>query len=486
MEALIDVLEQDAEQRREWLSVSQAGKPEFMHKYTARSRAVFHERDKKVEAKIDTAEDDAELTSEAKEEIRSLRAEMQREIASQTSLVVQEFEKQFKVNPMFQGLTSEDHAHVCEANKRDCAGVERRIRADYTKKIERVRCALTSRTESSRYEKSAWNRMRRERRDREEIASCIELLAKEKKEIAEFEAGMQRRWESNKEMTEEDERKDREAHAKDLENAIRGHKADYIADRERKDRMGNARYIQLCHPEREETTEYYALIHVYRRDMQSAYDLDNSTLTWDRAVLCIDTAFTHACMSPSTPDKAWEEFIYNVVCYWTCLAMPNRRQKWNRIIRRYALLFLDHNLRTMRPVDVSHNAKMRELRAKRDDLLESILDMDQDIRAKIGRSRREKMKKEKTVKMPALEVDTDFRVRASEPEPKMANRGQRANVANCIGTNTDDNSEGETVIRSKRMDMTVGVTADHPVTDARATNVTVAAPTFSRKNRIVI
>lgn len=487
LEALLDVLERDAEQRREWLGIScdtRMERPEFMHKYTARTRTLFLERDKKVEAKIDNAEDDAELTTEAKEEIKSLREQMQAAIRSQTAAVIAEFEKQFQVNPMFQGFTSEDRALVCEANKKDCAGVERRIRAEYTVEIDKVRCSLTSRTRSSYYEKSAWNRLRRERRDREEIASCIALLAKERKLTADFEAGMKQRWKNDEEMTEAKESDARAVHLAELEKRRRDHKIEYAACRERKDRMGNARYIRARYPECEETDEHHALIRVYRLAMEKAYVTDRSTMEWERAVQEIDCAFIIACANGE-----WKAFIENVVVYWSCLAMPQRRRKWNRIITRYALLFLDYNLRSMRVVDVSHNTKMRELRDRRDDLLECILNMDQDIKIRIGRARREKIKIEKPMRALPVEVMVDYTIKAPEPEVKMASASDRADMMGLIGTNVDANSGGETSSKPnvKSLESVVGAGCDNPVADAGAANIRPATTVkFTRKNRELI
>src|SRR3989304_6024699 len=96
--------------------------------------------------------------------------------------------------------------------------------------------------------------------------------------------------------------------------------------------------------------------------------------------------------------------------------------------------------------------------------------MDQDIKGKCGRARKEKQQKEKVEKKPPQEVQKDYQPEKAERKTEIgAGPASRADAMSVLGTSTDELEMRTGVARIERGKFETSETdRDDPVTDANA------------------
>jgi hypothetical protein len=378
LERLCDTLQRDVDERQEWLASDNEAyvKPEFSHKHTRRMMDTYHKRDSVCDSKIDLTEDREDLTQEARDKIYYLQKELRETIDTELQVLDDKLNEQFKTNKMFMNLTQDENDTIMEGHKKQKTSFEKRTRAEMSKRIEKIRNCPHSR--QLRYSERCSEQLRlKEQRDKEEIKFCIELAIEENRLLLQFEKYVKSLTPEDG-ITDEDIDEFRANHVKDVDKILEDKKRAFNATRERRDRMNEGKWLERCGQIDIEARDKLLASYTLRMDSSKVQEV--SSVEWYRGLRDVDSTFVQSMDN-------WEQFMEIAIQYWCCLALPRRRAKWDRIICRYATLFISREAKMVQEIDISFNKKIRELREKRDALLLEVLKLDEQVRMKCLKKR---------------------------------------------------------------------------------------------------
>lgn len=414
--ALVDQLESDLQERQEWAATGHTRvtqRPAFAKKYVTKHHYIYRGRDEKVDVRLRSLEFKEGLTRETRMCIREISQTYNDKITEELARIKATFDRQFKENPLFQDLAPGDMELIMEGHKKECTSAERRIRMKLGVELETVRCSKI-RTEKPkvRISLSDARKEQQEQRDRAELKLTTAIVREENRMRLAFEEYVSSKM-NDCTITLDEVAVLRQENEAEVRKVALRKTSSFVADRERDDRMRRAKWLEYYCPIEAEV--HSKLLAGYRDGMANVESYSVPQIEWSRALAELDGLFIQS-------EENWDQFAEAAVLYWASIALPKRRKKYDRIISRYATMYLSEeelDMNTDREsASTVFSGRVAELRTKRDELLCKVLSLDAYISSqfRIGKDLPLFDPKKKS------ELKVDYAIKREEMKPHYISR----------------------------------------------------------------
>jgi hypothetical protein len=417
LRATVDELTTNLKERQDWLSCCQGGekRPKFSKKYTCRYMPSMLKKDEKDEKRISTREKKdiyADLPSQVLLDIEKVRKDTATAIKNERARLDKLFNLQLTTNPLFRNISTEylniakeDHALSCNNYEKrayiementiqkliidsqvfnELEKAERREKLQEQRKNKPTTTTTVKRTRTIRTDKTTKTNIKsdNEASNKDDKISDIDLKFREKQKQFDKELFEERKMLSDKFETYVESLKQRGYNAeqiefcrldneKSIDKAISTKSKAFDADIARKKRIYKAKLaLDDINADKNKIKELNIKIDKYNEHIESCKTQSKPTVDWKRTIRDIDSIYTNGSLE-------WDDFVVAVCKYWTFLADPEKKTKFDELVNLYAIL-------TLIEKDNSHSQideEIEYLKNKRNELYIKIKDSDAQIKA---------------------------------------------------------------------------------------------------------
>jgi predicted kinase len=389
----IKTIKRNIKERHAWLQANPGGsevKPKFSNTYTKRSLCSSFTRDDKRDqrlAKIEEIIERRALSPASKATIAALRTQKEERIEEEKQVLTEAFNYDLNNRPMYIGLSPADMKIVHEDFNTQVCKMEARMLRELAREIEvvvandKTRNTVKNNQKALKDEQLPMSPMVvsiKEENARLYREFVDQLQQSQQKYLARFELLVEGyikdgyssadithiRQENDKQMKKERDLKTKEF---DVEVSRRTRLAQAeLRDKEIKDDPVKSK--RIAH-----------LMEIYMLKVQQAKATSIATVTWEKAMKDIDMTFVQA-------QGDWNIFAGFLCDCWMALSLPDRKKEYDRLVRLYAVINKTNLIETCG--DDDQMTQIRELRHRRNELLNAVCLLDTRIAHKIRKAPR--------------------------------------------------------------------------------------------------
>ncbi|CAH6420833.1 Hypothetical protein POVR2_LOCUS272 [uncultured virus] len=351
----------DVQERRTYLTDllegTSMGKPSFPRSYSVRTRVAYYNKDIKSDFKLNNSNfDKEELTKEARRQIYHAKKRKAAEIREGLNKMDKLLNLQFETNEQFKKASPEQHCMIIADHKSDRKSYTRRMEYELRQELDAIRHLPCSRVYVHKRQD-----YRSEDNIRETMRESIVRIQRVESEKTAYNLRYPDATPQQRALAHENiERKEAKCRITERWKATLRD----IADR--------AKYLEehgkIDIPTRDKMLEEY-------HRLVATQPPQKFPSKWTDCVM--------ALVQDRESYASWNEFVPCAASRWLTLNLAEKQEKkpiWDKIIHDYATVSMMRDDDTSIPGLVPFHSRLQQLRDERDNLLNTLLDLDQSIK----------------------------------------------------------------------------------------------------------